>query len=59
MRVSEDHSLNPSTYYGKMKIICSSLCKEFYSVKKIKFYWLRLYDTYGPGDNPTGSLHTL
>ena len=53
IRVSEDQSLNPSTFYGKMKISCFNIFEEFYKANKDKnFIWLRLYDPYGPGDNP-------
>jgi len=53
IRVSEDQPLKPSSYYGKIKIECFEIFKKFFSSNKDKdFIWLRLYDPYGPGDNP-------
>lgn len=53
IRVSEDQPLQPSSYYGKIKIECCEIFKKFFSTNKDKdFIWLRLYDPYGPGDNP-------
>lgn len=48
----EDSPLNPITLYGKIKIECHKLLLELLEPHGITVTWLRLYDPYGPGDNP-------
>lgn len=51
-RVSEDQTLNPSSYYGRIKIDCFNIFNKFFNSNNDKdFIWLRLFDPYGPGDN--------
>jgi UDP-glucose 4-epimerase len=42
----------PLTLYAKMKVRCHNLLLSKLSRHDIALTWLRLYDPYGPGDNP-------
>lgn len=50
-RISENDICNPTTLYGKAKLMCSQnsadLCRKF----GIEHSWLRLFSVYGPDDN--------
>jgi UDP-glucose 4-epimerase len=50
--VVEDELLRPSTLYGQRKLDCFQLLSEGSSRARIPLVWLRLFDPYGPGDNP-------
>lgn len=50
--VAEDDMLHPTTLYGKRKLECFQLFSEGCSKVGIPVIWLRLFDPYGPGDNP-------
>jgi UDP-glucose 4-epimerase len=50
--VDEDDLLRPTTVYGQRKLDCYQLLAEGCSNLRIPLTWLRLFDPYGPGDNP-------
>ena len=50
--VDELSFLNPTTDYGRAKILIHEKFKEIANQNSIKLIWLRLFDPYGPGDNP-------
>lgn len=51
--------LNPLTLYGKTKVKSHNLLMDMLSPRGISLTWLRLYDPYGPGDNPKWFLPYL
>lgn len=52
-RVSEEHPCRPVCAYGKAKLACLNLLKEFAAKNHLAYVWLRLFSTYGPGQGPT------
>jgi UDP-glucose 4-epimerase len=50
-KISEDEKCNPTTLYGKSKLLCSSLTAELCNAYGIDHSWLRLFSVYGPDDN--------
>lgn len=52
MRITEDFPTRPTTRYGQAKLAtcreAGKLCDEL----GMRFSWLRLFSTYGPGDDP-------
>lgn len=52
-RITEDVPARPTTRYGQAKLAtcreAGKLCAEL----GVRFAWLRLFSTYGPGDDPT------
>ena len=52
-RITEDFPTRPTTRYGQAKLAtcreADKLCEEL----GVRFAWLRLFSTYGPGDDPT------
>jgi UDP-glucose 4-epimerase len=49
---TEETPLRPITLYGKTKVECHQLLRLILNQHEIPLTWLRLYDPYGPGDNP-------
>jgi UDP-glucose 4-epimerase len=52
MRVDETHPTAPTTLYGELKVRCHNILKSYLDKANFNLCWLRLYDPYGPGDNP-------
>lgn len=50
--VDEDYMLRPTTVYGQRKLDCYQLLAQGCSNSGMPLTWLRLFDPYGPGDNP-------
>lgn len=53
IRVDESYPTSPTTLYGKLKIKCHNILRSSLGKMGIDLCWLRLYDPYGPGDNPS------
>lgn len=51
-RVSEDAELNPTTAYGATKLAASLVSQKLCSQLEMSYSWVRIFSTYGPGDNP-------
>lgn len=51
--LSETDPLTPTTVYGKEKDIIRQYFKKFCAQAEIEFTWIRVFSTYGPGDNPS------
>jgi len=49
--ITEDDICNPTTMYGKSKLICSKISSELCEAYNIEHSWLRLFSVYGPNDN--------
>ena len=52
IRVDESYQALPTTLYGELKIKCHNIFKSALDQAGFDLCWLRLYDPYGPGDNP-------
>ncbi len=49
-KVSESDNCNPTTLYGKSKLLCSNITGELCSCFNIEHTWLRLFSVYGPNE---------
>lgn len=52
IRVDESYPTVPSTMYGHLKVKCHNILKNASQKAGFDLCWMRLYDPYGPGDNP-------
>jgi len=50
-RLDELELCEPTTVYGKSKLLSSQIAKELCSQYGIEFTWLRLFSLFGPGTN--------
>lgn len=57
--VAETQLPMPFTRYGAAKLSASHLARERCATAGIDFAWLRLFATYGPGDNPNWLIPSL
>lgn len=48
--INEDHPLNPMEAYGRVKILCAELLKQFCNQHQMDWYWLRLFSFFGRGE---------
>lgn len=51
-RISEETPENPLTGYGVAKLACSKLSRKFCETAGMEWVWVRLFATFGPGDDP-------
>jgi len=57
--VAETHLPMPFSRYGAAKLAANHLARERCDSAGIGFAWLRLFATYGPGDNPNWLIPSL
>ncbi|MBC9034089.1 NAD(P)-dependent oxidoreductase [Sphingomonas sp. JC676] len=57
--VAETHVPMPSTLYGAAKLSACHLARQRCEAAGVDFAWLRLFATYGPGDNPNWLIPSL
>lgn len=57
--VAETRVPMPATFYGAAKLSASHLARQRCEAAGIDFAWLRLFATYGPGDNPNWLIPSL
>lgn len=50
-RIAETSLLEPTSFYGAAKLAVQVLVRQFCRAAGVDFAWLRLFATYGPGDN--------
>lgn len=50
-KISESDFCNPTTLYGKSKLISGNISKELCKSFNMQHSWLRLFSVYGPDDN--------
>lgn len=55
----EDALPTPTTLYGAAKVAALFLTRQLAAQAGMRHAWLRLYSTYGPGDNPGWLIPTL
>jgi nucleoside-diphosphate-sugar epimerase len=49
--ITENDKCNPTTFYGKSKLLCSKISEELCQAYSIEHSWLRLFSVFGPNDN--------
>lgn len=49
--IKETESTEPVTLYGKEKLRCYAVLKDFCECNAINLQWMRLFSAYGPNDN--------
>lgn len=57
--VAETHLPLPFTLYGAAKLSASHLVRQRCEAAEVDFAWLRLFATYGPGDNSNWLIPSL
>lgn len=57
--VAETRLPAPATLYGAAKLSASHLARQRCEAANLDFAWLRLFATYGPGDNPNWLIPSL
>lgn len=57
--VAETHVPMPATLYGAAKLSASHLARQRCEAGGVGFAWLRLFATYGPGDNPNWLIPSM
>ncbi len=50
--VKESHKLNPKSPYGLSKLMSEQVLKQYADLYELKHVVLRLFNVYGPGQNP-------
>lgn len=50
--IREDHPLNPKSPYGLSKLMSEQVLKQYADLYELKHIVLRLFNVYGPGQNP-------
>ncbi|MHB1304798.1 MAG: NAD-dependent epimerase/dehydratase family protein [Acidiphilium sp.] len=58
-RVDERHLPEPTSLYGAAKLSVLHLTQQLSAQAGTSFAWLRLFATYGPGDNPNWLIPSL
>lgn len=57
--ITEDLCPAPTTLYGAAKLSAAMLTQRICELAGVQHAWLRVFSTYGPGDNPDWLLPTL
>jgi len=50
--IDETVPCQPTTLYGATKVACFLLLQRLAALDGLRFVWLRLFSSYGPGDDP-------
>ena len=50
--IREDALTRPTTLYGVTKLCCCLLTERLCATLGLRFVWLRVFSSYGPGDHP-------
>ena len=48
--INENYTVNPTEAYGRLKLVCAELVKQFCNQYNIDWYWLRLFSFFGKGE---------
>lgn len=59
MRADEGAPTNPTHLYGAAKLATFHLASNLAEISSMRFVWLRLFSSYGPGDNPGWFIPSL
>lgn len=58
-RIDETQPTHPTTVYGAAKLATYHLLERMAGVSGIGFAWMRLFSSYGPGDDPSWMISYL
>ncbi len=58
-RADESFPSNPTTLYGKAKLAACTQSRDLAAQLGLRFAWLRLFSSYGPGDDPSWLIPSL
>jgi UDP-glucose 4-epimerase len=58
-RITEDLPDNPTTEYGKAKVVARVAAQQVFGGSATRFAWLRIFSTYGPSDTGPWMLPQL
>jgi nucleoside-diphosphate-sugar epimerase len=58
-RLSEDTDTHPTTLYGAAKLATYLLCERRCALAGLSFAWVRVFSTFGPGDDPNTMISYL
>jgi len=58
-KAQEDYECNPTTLYGKSKLICSQITNDLCARFGIDYTWIRLFSSYGPDSNHNWLIPSL
>ncbi|MFA5384776.1 MAG: NAD-dependent epimerase/dehydratase family protein [Eubacteriales bacterium] len=47
--ISESYPLKPISPYGYHKLLCETICNEFFQLYNLNIYIIRIFSAYGPG----------
>lgn len=50
--IREEDATLPTTLYGHAKLAAGLMAGQLAAARGLRFAWLRVFSTYGPGDNP-------
>lgn len=50
--IREEDATLPTTLYGHAKLAAGLMAGQLAAARSLRFAWLRVFSTYGPGDNP-------
>ena len=59
VRITESECAAPTTLYGAAKLSACVLTQRICELAGVRHAWLRIFSTYGPGDNPHWLLPSL
>jgi nucleoside-diphosphate-sugar epimerase len=57
--VTEDYPVKPTEAYGRVKVICAELIKQYCTQHRINWYWLRLFSFFGKGESEKWLIPSL
>ena len=49
--IDETVPTHPTTLYGMAKLAAGQMCEAICAQRGVRFAWIRIFSTYGPGDN--------
>jgi len=50
--IASDAETDPTTLYGEAKLAACNICGHLARLHGMRFVWMRVFSTYGPGDHP-------
>lgn len=58
-RLGEDTDTRPTTLYGAAKLATYLMCERRCALANLPFAWVRVFSTFGPGDDPNTMISYL
>eukprot|EP00435_Cladocopium_sp_Y103_P077061 s1_g800.t1 len=57
--IPSEAETNPTTLYGEAKLAACKICAQVADLHDMRFVWMRVFSTYGPGDHPYWMIPTI